>query len=307
MISFNLDFSSEKCALVCSNFGISSRHKNIFNLNDLDPNNLGFDINNGITLITGHSGVGKSTIGEVFRERYSFFDIKDIIISDVNSPIIDIIDADFKDSIYFLNIAGLSEPYLYLTSYKNLSSGQKFRFMIALMISKGVKKIYCDEFCSDLDRSTAYFLSYNLRRFSTKLGVSFIFISNDKNIKDYLFPDNYLSFDLYSNISINKSVDLIENPFKKHLVVKEASYEDYCLLEKYHYFPSAEESINLSYNAKYYTLEYKEDVVGGLIIRDPYSNEEENDSLLNINNKIKVLYRVILHPLVRGCGILRFF
>ncbi|TRC31032.1 ABC transporter, partial [Mannheimia haemolytica] len=43
MISFNLDFSSEKCALVCSNFGISSRHRNIFNLNDLDPNNLGFD------------------------------------------------------------------------------------------------------------------------------------------------------------------------------------------------------------------------------------------------------------------------
>ncbi len=67
MISFNLDFSSEKCALVCSNFGISSRHRNIFNLNDLDPNNLGFDINNGITLITGHSGVGKSTIGEVLR------------------------------------------------------------------------------------------------------------------------------------------------------------------------------------------------------------------------------------------------
>lgn len=140
MVSFNLDFSSEKCTLVCNNFGIDSRNRNIFKLNGLEPNNLGFDINNGITLITGHSGVGKSTLGEIIKERYGFFDIKDIVINDVNLPIIDLIDADFKNSIYFLNIAGLSEPYLYLTSYENLSLGQKFRFLMALMISKGIKK-----------------------------------------------------------------------------------------------------------------------------------------------------------------------
>lgn len=307
MVSFDLKFSSEKCNIVCNSFGISNSHRNIFNLNNIELSSLDSTINNGITLITGHSGVGKSTLGKLLKEKYNFFDIKDIKISNCELPIIDIIGYDFKEAIYFLNIAGLSEPYLYLTPYNNLSSGQKFRFLIALILSNGIKNIYCDEFCSNLDRDTAYFLSYNLRRFSNKFKFNLILISNDENIKEYLFPDCHLSFDLYSNINLKLTPISQSNPFKKDITIEEATYHEYKLLEKYHYFPSAEEYINNSYNADYYKLVYKGNIVGVLVFRTPYSNDEENDSLLNINNKIKVLYRVIFHPIIRGCGILRLF
>lgn len=117
MVSFDLKFSSEKCNVVCNTFGISNPNRKIFSLNNAELSDLDITINNGITLITGHSGVGKSTLGKLLKEKYNFFDIKDIKISNTDLPIIDILKNDFKESIYFLNISGLSEPYLYLTPY----------------------------------------------------------------------------------------------------------------------------------------------------------------------------------------------
>ncbi|WMR96251.1 ThiF family adenylyltransferase [Mergibacter septicus] len=217
-------------------------------------------ISNSRILLLGIGGIGCVVLDNLLR-----LGIKDIKISNGDLPIIDILKYSFKKSIYFLNISGLSEPYLYLTPYNNLSSGQKFRFLIALILSNGIKNVYCDEFCSDLDRDTAYFISYNLRRFSNKF--KFILISNNENIKEYLFPDCHLSFDLYSNINLKLIPISQSNPFKKDIIIEESTYHEYKLLEKYHYFPSTEEHINNSYNADYYKLVYKGNIVGVLVFR----------------------------------------
>lgn len=133
-------------------------------------------------------------------------------------------------------------------------------------------------------------------------------ISNDLYIHNYIFPDYHIKFDKYSSLTLLRNYfDYIDNPFLSDLKVSKADYNDYLLLDRYHYFPSSDEETNSMYNACYYKLVYKEDILGVMILRQPYAIDEIEDSILEINSKINVVYRIILHPILRGCGILRFF
>ncbi|MCW9732900.1 ABC transporter [Avibacterium sp. 20-15] len=301
-LSFN---NSKKTSLTCKLFGIVNLERCLFDFSSIESIEKLY----GITLISGISGVGKTIIGKYLKNKFEYVDI-DNEKFDKNIPIIDVIDRDFEKSIYYLNLCGLSEPYLYLTTFNNLSTGQKFRFKFALIISRGVKNIYCDEFCSTLDRDTSYFLSFNISRVSAKEGVNFILISNDICIKDYLFPNQHILLDLHSNVIVsnyNYNSSRVQNPFLKNLKILKASYEDYLLLEKYHYFPSCSKEVADLYQQVYYKLIYNDLIVGVIAYRNPYSKEEEEDSLVYINKNLSVIYRIILHPLVRGCGISKIF
>jgi ABC-type ATPase with predicted acetyltransferase domain len=108
-----------------------------------------------------------------------------------NRPLVEIFGKkDLKRAIYLLNMAGLSEAYLYLKKFDELSSGQQYRAMIAKMIDSERNVWIADEFCSTLDAPTAFTVAHNLRKLSRKFGSTVIVSApHCTNFIDALQPD----------------------------------------------------------------------------------------------------------------------
>ena len=82
-----------------------------------------------------------------------------------DKPLIELVGkGDVSRSIYILNMAGLSEAYLYLKRFSELSAGQQYRAMTAKLIDAECNLWVADEFCSALDPLTSYVVAQNIRR-----------------------------------------------------------------------------------------------------------------------------------------------
>src|SRR5258706_5763938 len=69
-----------------------------------------------------------------------------------------------ESSISALNLASLSEAFVYLRPYRLLSRGQQYRARLAAL-SLGSEPVWLmDEFCADLDPFTARIVANNLRK-----------------------------------------------------------------------------------------------------------------------------------------------
>ena len=106
-------------------------------------------------------------------------------------PLVDVFGhGDLRRGLYVLNMAGLSEAYLYLSRFEELSSGQKYRAMVARMIDSGANVWVADDFCSVLDPVTAKVVAYNIRKCATKVGATVILASPHFHaFIDTLLPD----------------------------------------------------------------------------------------------------------------------
>ncbi len=149
----------------------------------------------GTLLIVGPSGSGKSLLlsaitgkvggfqrhprsririeGELLRPGDMRMGVLNRIASD--KPLIELFGGNSIDrAIYLLNMAGLSEAYLYLKRFQELSAGQQYRAMIAKMADRQRNVWIADEFCSTLDSVTAYIVAENLNRLARRFGATLI-------------------------------------------------------------------------------------------------------------------------------------
>ncbi len=98
-------------------------------------------------------------------------------------------EADLTESLRFLSVAGLNDCFCILNQPANLSSGQQYRFRLAMALATGKKFIFADEFCSELDKVTAAVISYRLHKFAKSTGTTFILASSRDDILTDLAPD----------------------------------------------------------------------------------------------------------------------
>lgn len=90
-------------------------------------------------------------------------------------PLIEVFGGrDVYKAIHVLNTAGLSEAYLYLKRFGDLSRGQQYRALIAKMVESDANLWLADEFCATLDPVTANIVSSNVRRHAKKIGATLI-------------------------------------------------------------------------------------------------------------------------------------
>jgi len=141
-----------------------------------------------IVLIVGPSGSGKtSLLRAIAGEESSGMELngeitvpKSVKVGNFVSPrsrkpIIEILGTkDFQFGLYLLSLAGLSEAFLYLKRFEELSGGQKYRAMLACLLAAEKNVWLADEFCANLDPVTANVVSHNVQSAVRKFGATLI-------------------------------------------------------------------------------------------------------------------------------------
>ena len=173
---------------------------------------LDFELHPGeVLLVEGPSGSGKtslleSLLGEVNTRNIEVEgsievpeDFRPASFNPIRSrkSLIELFsDSGIRQGLHFLALAGISEPFLYLKRFQELSKGQQYRAMIAKMLSSEHNVWAADEFCANLDEITANLVAYNIQRIARRHGVTVIVAaSNPRPYVRSLNPDRVIVID----------------------------------------------------------------------------------------------------------------
>ena len=153
-----------------------------------------------ITLITGASGAGKSSLLRKLRERCAptsrdWIDLSEVQFADV--PIVNCFGGEkLIEVLRRLGRVGLGEAWSYLRTPSELSDGQRFRLKLAVALhrvanSRGNGPILaCDEFAAVLDRVTAFVVARCLRRaIDCAPAVAAVVATSHEDLVEALQPD----------------------------------------------------------------------------------------------------------------------
>lgn len=143
-----------------------------------------------VVLIVGPSGSGKtSLLYSISKTNKNSLNARiqgDIAIPDEavlgtfrpiqsKKPLIEVLGAkNIRYGLYLLGLAGLSEAYLYLKRFGELSAGQQYRAMLAYLIAEEKNVWLADEFCANLDPVTANVVAHNIQLIARKIGATLI-------------------------------------------------------------------------------------------------------------------------------------
>lgn len=180
-----LNSSSKVCRDIIRTFGLSEEgwKESLSNL-DLPTD--------GIILITGASGVGKSLLlKDISRHFPAIRKIPNYI--NKKESIAEIISyKDAGEVIRYLSKFGLGEPRVLISPFSHLSDGQKERFLIALALLQGVGPLILDEFTTRLDRRTSQIVAMTLGKILRSNKQSAFIASCHYDIVDFLKPDIHI-------------------------------------------------------------------------------------------------------------------
>jgi uncharacterized protein len=150
---------------------------------------IDFEIRPGqIALITGPSGAGKTVLLKLIEgrrhrslrtsgsiERPSGARFGTFAPIDSKRSLIDIFGREgVAEGLDLLSRVGLSDAFLFLRRFDQLSTGQQYRAMLADLVRRRVSIALIDEFCSALDPTTANVVALGVRRIAKQLGITVI-------------------------------------------------------------------------------------------------------------------------------------
>lgn len=149
--------------------------------------NLTFSIEPGqIAMIVGPSGSGKTTLLRFF-DSLRWPKSQRVISAPSNyhpaffrpirsrRPLIDALGSrNVATALQLMGVVGLSDAFVYLKRFGELSAGQQYRAMLAKMVWSGHNVWIADEFCVNLDPIAANCVAHRLRRLAQELGAVLI-------------------------------------------------------------------------------------------------------------------------------------
>jgi ABC-type ATPase with predicted acetyltransferase domain len=95
--------------------------------------------------------------------------------------------------LHALSLAGMAEAFVYLKRFDELSAGQKYRALLALLLASSANVWLADEFCGNLDAVTASVVSHNLQKIARQTKATLIVAAPDcTNFVGSLIPDKVL-------------------------------------------------------------------------------------------------------------------
>lgn len=180
-------------------------------------------IPNKIYYFYGYSGSGKSSILNYIYNNlelgliYYVNDYREFLKTvDTNVMVIDYFkDEKYETRLKVLAKCGLTEAWKYVTKVKDLSDGEKFRFVLyyhtmKIMSERGTSFVLIfDEFCSTLDRVTAKAIAQNITRIRDSImkqekKITMIFASAHEDLIEYMNADYVYFKEFYPLVSERK-------------------------------------------------------------------------------------------------------
>jgi ABC-type transport system involved in cytochrome c biogenesis ATPase subunit/GNAT superfamily N-acetyltransferase len=115
---------------------------------------------------------------------------------DSHAPLIEYFAAKHgpEKAMAALNLAGLSEAFIYLKPFSLLSRGQRYRAMLAELSLSRANLWLVDEFGADLDPVSARIVAHNLRRLVVRLGkIAVVAAANHGHFLGALHPTKVIT------------------------------------------------------------------------------------------------------------------
>jgi ABC-type ATPase with predicted acetyltransferase domain len=136
--------------------------------------------------------------------------------------LIDALDLPVERGMSLLASCGLGEAQLMLRRPEELSDGQRYRFRLALALSKHPRWVLADEFTATLDRTLARVIAFNLRRLADRTGTGFLLATTHEDVADDLAPDLHVRCRLDGEIEVsresrnNSQETIVKSPEDEH-------------------------------------------------------------------------------------------
>jgi len=148
-----------------------------------------------LVCFTGASGSGKSSLMRAVAAKVeTVLDIDALELP--NHILVDALGLPFQESMRLLSICGLSEAQLLLRTPAELSDGQRYRFRLALALSRRPRWILADEFTATLDRKLAKVIACNIHRLAKRQQVGFLLATTHEDILEDLQPSLHVTCQL---------------------------------------------------------------------------------------------------------------
>ncbi|MGD0451195.1 MAG: hypothetical protein ABSA79_09110 [Candidatus Bathyarchaeia archaeon] len=261
--------------------------------------------------VTGDSGSGKSTFLKLFSKETQSNNLKCINFADIqpdeNEVVINSIGASQEEAMALLSIVGLSEAFIMLRKYKELSEGQKYRYKLAKMISQNADVLLIDEFGATLDREMAKVLAFCIQKWARRNKKMVIVATTHKDLIEDFNP-NIVVDKKFGQTTQVKYYPAKPRQFSlvNSMQILPATKEDYEYLKCFHYLQGTPAAVKyrfkLTYNGEtigiiLYAISFR-----ALHLRNERFPEYKNN-IKRVNAEILRIARIIIHPKFRGISL----
>lgn len=298
---------SERVVAVAESFGLGLDQWEKFVLYDNVELKLG---PRDVVYITGDSGSGKSVLLRVLQKDLEESGFTAVNIADVepeeDKPLVETVGKSVNEALELLSKVGLSDAFLFLRRFTELSDGQKYRYKIARMIESQAQFWILDEFAATLDRDTAKIVGYNLQKLARAQGKSVLAATTHTD----LFEDLHPSVHVHKRFGKEITVKYFPNePSTNCSLVREMHIEagttaDWRSLAGFHY-----RSHKIAAPRKIFCLKRGEELCGVIVYCYPPSAcfgrrlVLPKMSMKELNEKLSIISRVVVHPKYRTVGL----
>ena len=317
--NFNINISfdtktaiTERTLKVSDAFGLGIKDNNQFVV--YKDFNISFDLGD-VTYITGDSGGGKSLLLDYIKNKLISQSelIYELETPDKDEILIESIGKDENEAVEYLSVMGLNDAFIFLRRFCELSDGQKYRYRLAKLISKTPKFIFIDEFCANLDRTTAKVIAFNLQKIARKNKIALFVATTHRDLESDLNPSILVDKKYMNEVSIKYYDTQIKKiSFYNDVVVSSSCVHEYDKLSKFHY---KDTSKDFPYS-KIFKASYNGELVGVIVFSPPFlQNKGRNikfenkyskmttEVTSNINKLFIRISRVVISPKYRACGL----
>jgi excisionase family DNA binding protein len=147
-----------------------------------------------VVLITGSSGSGKTTLLNLLTEGTctglagdiqipSNYRVGNFAAIRSQKALIEVLgNRDIRSALHLMGLVGLSDAFVYLKRFEELSNGQQYRAKLAQLIAGGYNVWIADEFCATLDLVTANVVADRLQKVARQLNALLIVASSQPEV-----------------------------------------------------------------------------------------------------------------------------